>query len=254
MIKNKLKASIYHLLISLSVVSCILLFVFNYWYPGVLSEVSGLAQIVFIMVAIDLVLGPLLTFVVYRKDKSKRALTLDFAVIGAVQITALVYATHTIYQGHPIYVTYAADRFTVITANEVDPKQAIHDRFKKSKLAGPDLAFAKQPDDPKEAEAIMFGVLNGAPDIDKRPNLYEPIEKHLDDVFAKSIKVERLLAREDTKKEFMKFIDKHGDHEQFALLPLSGQGKDVIWALSKETGKPVDIINVNPWAMVVNAK
>ncbi|MEE9302841.1 MAG: TfpX/TfpZ family type IV pilin accessory protein [Thiotrichaceae bacterium] len=252
MFKNKLKASLTHLLISIVVVSALLAFVFLYWYPGVLAEVSGLKQVVIIMVAIDLVLGPLLTFVVFKPKKPK--LAFDLAMIGLFQISALVYATFVIYEGHPLYVTYAVDRFIVITANEVDPNQATLNIFKKSKLAGPDLAFAKQPEDSKEAERIMFNVMiEGGPDIDKRPNLYEPLDEHLDDVFSRSIDPEKLLAREDTKREFMKFIDKHGDKEDYAYLPLSGQGKDVIWALSKKTGKPVDIINVNPWAMAVNS-
>lgn len=251
MFKPKLKASFYHLLISMLVVGAILAFVFNYWYPGALSEVSGLTQIVLIMVAIDLVLGPLLTFVVYKPQKPK--LAFDLAAIALMQISALVYGTYTIYEGHPLYITYAADRFTIITANEVDPKQAVLDEFKKSKLAGPDLAFAKQPDDPKEAEKLMFDVLDGAPDIDKRPNLYMPLKDNLESVFAKSIDTSKLLKHEETKKEFMKFVEEHGDHEKFAFLPLSGQGKDVIWAIDRASGEPRDIININPWAMVVNS-
>lgn len=249
MLKDKFKASLYHLLISIGVVGALLTFVVLYWYPG-LAKVSGLTTIVMMMVAIDLVLGPLLTFVVYKPKKPK--LAFDLTMIGLFQISALAYATFTIYEGHPLYVTYAVDRFTIVTASEVDPQKAKHSLFKKSKLTGPDLAFAKQPDDAKEVEKIMFDVLSGAPDIDKRPNLYEPVEKHLDDIFSRSIDTKKLLANEKTKQEFMKFVDKHGDKNDFAYLPLSGQGKDVIWALSKKTGKPVDIININPWAMVVN--
>ncbi len=251
MFKTKLKASFYHLLISIGVVGSLLTFVFLYWYPGVLAEISGLTQIVVIMIVIDLVLGPLLTFVVYRPGKPK--LAFDLAMIGLFQIIALGYATLTIYEGHPLYITYATDRFVVVTANEVDPQQATHQAFRKSRLTGPTLAFAKQPDDTKEAEKIMFDVLTrGAPDIDKRPRLYEPINKHLETVFSRSINTEKLLAHEDTKREFMAFIDKYGDEKNFAFLPLTGPGKDVIWALNRKTGKPVDIINVNPWAMVAN--
>lgn len=251
MFKHKFKASFTHLLISTAVVGALLTFVFLYWYPG-MAKVSGLTEIVLIMIAIDLILGPLLTFVVYKPHKPK--LAFDLAMIAIMQVSALGYATYTIYEGHPLYITYAADRFTIITASEVDPNKAVLDEFKKSKLAGPNLAYAKQPEDPKEAEKIMFDVLGGAPDIDKRPHLYEPLKDNLDSVFAKSIDTSKLLKNDDTKKEFMKFIDKHGDQEQFAFLPLSGQGKDVIWAIDRASGEPKDIININPWALVVNTK
>ena len=151
------------------------------------------------MVAIDLTLGPLLTFIVYKSGK--RGLAFDLAVIGVFQIAALAYATYTIYEGHPVYITYAADRFTLITANEVDPQKAKLSIFKKSKLAGPSIAYAKQPDDPKEAGKIMLDVvLSGAPDIDKRPELYDTIDKHLVDVFAKSINPEKMLKHKETKE------------------------------------------------------
>ncbi len=250
MFKSKLKASVTHLMLSAIVIGTLLTFVHLYWYPGVIANIAGLSAIVIIMVAIDLTLGPLLTFIVYKPGK--QGLAFDLAVIGVFQIAALAYATHTIYEGHPIYITYAADRFTLITANEVDPQQAKLEVFKKSKLTGPSIAYAKQPDNPKKAEKIMFDVLAGAPDIDKRPELYESIDKHLVDVFAKSIDPEKMLKHEATKAELMKFIDKHGHQDKFAYLPLSGQGKDVIWALDKKTGKPVDVININPWTMAVN--
>ena len=252
MLKHKIKASLTHLMISIGVVGAILTFVFLYWYPGMLAEVSGLTQIVLIMIGIDLALGPLLTFVIFKPKKPK--LAFDLTMIGLFQVIALSYAIFTIYEGHPLYIAYATDRFVVVTANEVDPNEATHEEFKKSKLTGPSLVFAKKPDDLIEAEKILFSVLEGAPDIDKRPKLYEPIEENLDAVFSRSIDTKKLLAHKDTKKEFMKFIDKYGEEQNFVFLPLTGQGKDVIWALSKKTGKPVDIININPWYMAVNVK
>ena len=251
MFNSKLKASITHLVLSAIVIGVLLAFVFLYWYPGAIANIAGLSTIVMMMVAIDLTLGPLLTFIVYKPGK--RGLVFDLTIIGAFQIAAMAYATHTIYEGHPIYITYAADRFTLITANEVDPQKAKLAIFKKSKLAGPTIAYAKQPDDPKEAGKIMLDVvLTGAPDIDKRPELYDTFDKHLVDVFSKSIDPEKMLKHEATKAELMKFTDKHGHQDKFAFLPLSGQGKDVIWALDKKTGKPVDVININPWTMAVN--
>ena len=250
MFKIKLKAFLTHLAISTVIIGILLSFIFLYWYPSVFAYIAGLSTIIIIMVAIDLVLGPALTFILYKPKKP--GLLLDLSLIAIFQVAALAYATHTIYEGHPLYVTYAVDRFTLVTANDVNPEKAVLDTFKKSKLTGPMLAYAQQPDDPKEAQKILFEVLAGAPDIDKRPELYKPIEKHLNEIFAKSINPEKLLKHDSTKKELMKFVKQYGSYETFALLPLSGQSKDVIWALDKKTGKPIDIININPWSMSVN--
>ncbi len=249
---SKLKASAIHLLISLIVVTSLLVFVWTYWFPGALAEVTGLSHIVIILVTIDLIMGPVLTFVLFKPNKPK--LKFDLSIVAVIQIAALSYGMFTIYKGHPLYVTYAVDRFTIVTANEVDPQRAKIKKYIKSKFTGPDMAFAKIPEDQEAANKLLFEVLEGAPDIDKRPELYHLYEDNLDNVFAKSINLERIFKNKDTKKELLKFLDTHGDKDQFAFLPLSGNGKDVIWAISKKTGKPVDIININPWAMAVNVK
>ncbi|HHL18367.1 MAG TPA: hypothetical protein ENJ33_01380 [Thiothrix sp.] len=250
MLTKKLTASLYHFLISLLIVGAFLAFVKFYWYPGHLLAISGVTSILLILVAIDITLGPLMTFVVYKPNKPK--LKLDLSIIAALQIAAFSYGMFTIYQGHPLYVVYAVNSFTVATANEIDPNDVSNKQLLKSKLAGPQIAFAKMPKDPKESADILFGAFAGKPDIDKLPQYFEPYDKHLDDIFAKSIDLTKLLDKKDTKQELEKFFSHNGDKGDFAYLPLVGKSKDVIWAFNKKTGKPAGIINIDPYQMAVN--
>ncbi len=249
---KKLKASLYHFLISLLIVGAFLAVVKFYWYPGSLLDISGVFTILLILIGIDLTLGPLMTFIVYRPKKPK--LKLDLAVIAALQIAAFSYGIFTVYQTHPLYIIYAGSGFSVIAANEVNPREATDKTFMKSKLAGPNIGFAKSPDDPKEAADILFGAFAGEPDIHQRPKYYVPYDKHLDDIFSKSIDLTKLLDKDDTKKELEKFFNKHGDKDDFAYLPLEGKSKDVIWAFNRKTGKPAGVIDISPYSRMVNNK
>lgn len=251
MFTKKLKASLYHFLISLLIIGSFLTLVKFYWYPGPLLDISGVTSILLILIAIDLMLGPLLTFVVYKPKKPK--LKLDLSVIAGLQIVAFSYGMFTIYQGHPLYVVYAVNSFTVATANEIDPNDVSNKHLLKSKLAGPQITFAKMPEDSKKSADILFGAFAGKPDIDKLPQYFQPYEKHLDDIFAKSIDLTKLLDKKDTKKELEEFFSHHGDKGDFAYLPLEGKSKDVIWAFNKATGKPAGIIDIDPYNMAVNS-
>ncbi|MGB0848138.1 MAG: hypothetical protein ACPGSM_15535, partial [Thiolinea sp.] len=125
MIKQKLKASSLHLLVSALVVGCFVAFILTVWYPNPFFSISGLSSILLMMLAIDLILGPLLTFIIYRPKKN--TLKLDLTVIATIQVAALFYGAFTVYEAHPLYVAFAGDRFTPINANEVNPSKAKFD-------------------------------------------------------------------------------------------------------------------------------
>lgn len=248
MIKQKLKAALIHLSISALVVGCFLAFALTVWYPEPFFSISGLTSILLILVTVDVILGPLLTLVVFKPLKS--TLKFDLAVIAMVQIAALAYGMHTIYEAHPLYVAYAGDRFTPINANEVSPDKAKYDELKKSKLSSPTVVYVQKPTDPAEMSRVTMEVLSGKPDLDARPEYYEPFDKFTREVLAHGLKPDILFATPAHRQKLAQFLNEHGKTaSDYAFLPLSGKEKDVIWALSRETGKPVGMIDINPWQL-----
>lgn len=67
---EKIRAFAVHFLISALVCSLFSCFAFWVWYPGPLSARLGLWHILLLLVMVDVVLGPLMTFIVYRKGKN----------------------------------------------------------------------------------------------------------------------------------------------------------------------------------------
>src|SRR5258708_5635933 len=98
----RLKAFSLHLVSSAAVLTLILGSLYFGWYrwPGwYLTDVS---QVVLVMVGVDVVLGPTLTFIVANRKKSRRELARDIGIIVAVQLCALTYGSASLWSGRPL--------------------------------------------------------------------------------------------------------------------------------------------------------
>ncbi len=65
----RLKAFAIHLAISALIALTVIGLVFFIWYPSPLHTALGVTQIFLILLAVDVVLGPLLTLLVYKAGK-----------------------------------------------------------------------------------------------------------------------------------------------------------------------------------------
>ncbi len=247
MLLSKLKASGIHLLLSLVIISLAIGLIIIFWFPDSLIKVSNFKEIALLIVSIDLVLGPLLTFVVYKPKK--KSLKFDLSTIALVQLSALVYGLFTLYQAHPVFITFNVDRFTLVRAVDANPEKTKYDSLKISTLSSPKLVIAKLPEDQKERSELLLQVATkGASDIDLRPEYYHPYEDNISEILAKSLDPNILFEKSESKEKLEKFIRKFGKSKgDYAYFPLEGTSKDVIWVLDRKTAKPIDIIDVNPW-------
>lgn len=121
LIQAKFKASLIHFLVSLSIFGLVLAWVWFVAYPDVYFSMAGAVQGLTLVFLVDVVLGPLLSFLVYNPKKPKKEIISDFAIIGLVQVCALVYGVNTLYQEHPkAVVVYHKSSATVFNKRELD--------------------------------------------------------------------------------------------------------------------------------------
>lgn len=120
LILSKLKAGLIHFLVSLSIFGLVFAWVWFIAYPDVYFSMAGAVQGLTLVFLVDVVLGPLLSFLVYNPKKPKKEIISDFAIIGVVQLGALLYGVQTLYQEHPkAVVVYQKSSATVITQREL---------------------------------------------------------------------------------------------------------------------------------------
>jgi hypothetical protein len=112
---NRYQAFAIHLVISLILFLIILLCLTQYWYPGILFDTGNGWKAIGIIIGIDLILGPLLTILVF--NPVKKSLRFDLTIIGMVQISALIYGSWTIYSSRPVALAFINNSFATIYAN-----------------------------------------------------------------------------------------------------------------------------------------
>lgn len=117
---NAFRAAFVHLLLSATIASIVAVLVFGRWFPSPLRELVGGTELFWLIVAVDVVCGPLLTFVVFNPSKPQPELRRDIALVALIQLLALGYGLHTLSQARPLVLAYEVDRFRLITYADLD--------------------------------------------------------------------------------------------------------------------------------------
>lgn len=108
-----------HLLGSVAVAALAALLVFFVWYPTPTAQLLAVGRIYVVLLAVDVVCGPLLTLVLASPRKSGREFLLDLSLVALVQLAALGYGMHALYSARPVAYVFEQDRLVLVTANEV---------------------------------------------------------------------------------------------------------------------------------------
>lgn len=114
---NRYQAFAVHMAISLVIFFILLVCITQYWYPGILFDTGNGWKAIGMIVGIDLVLGPLLTLIVFNHNKS--SLKLDLAIIALVQTAALAYGSWTIHQTRPVAIAFVNKSFITLYADSI---------------------------------------------------------------------------------------------------------------------------------------
>lgn len=122
---------------------------------------------------VTVVLGPVLTLVVFKPGKP--SLRFDLATIFVIQLGALGHGLWVAAESRPAYLVVTLHRAVLVHANELHEVPAPTDRFARPGWLGPAVVFAEAPRNPEARNALLFDVLGGAPDAEYRPGLYRDI-------------------------------------------------------------------------------
>ena len=116
--KNRWLAFVSHFGISWVIFIVLLLLIVFFWYPGALFAAAGGWQGIRIVIGVGLVLGPLLTLIVYDITKPRKVLYRDLFVIALIQLSSLTAGVYIVFHERPIAVIYAYDKFYVLKHND----------------------------------------------------------------------------------------------------------------------------------------
>ena len=170
---SRWKAAAIHLLISFLVVGAVVLAITLIWYPPAIWSMAKVAQLILIMAVVDVVIGPLLTLIVFRSDKP--SLRFDLSVIALLQVAALAYGLFSVWQSRPVFIvgTGNVGRFNLVFANDIDPEYLAQadSRYAELPWFGPRLVGAELPLDQALRQQLMWEGMSGY-DIQFQPRYF----------------------------------------------------------------------------------
>jgi hypothetical protein len=249
--KFRLKAFSLHLLGSATTLTLILGTLYFGWYrwPGL--HLADATAVVTVLVGVDLVLGPLMTFIIASKSKARRVLARDIGIIVAVQICALIYGSASLWSGRPLYYTFSVNILQMVQAYDIDSQEANLGRQQNPELAPhwysfPRWIWAPLPADPEERQKIVTGAITGAADVVSMPRYFKPWEQGLPSLRAQLKKVDDVpYFSRGEKKKLREHIKEAGfSADQMNTMPLTGRGKPLLAVFDLANLKIVGIFKV----------
>ena len=239
--KDKLKAFFIHLAISLLMVLAAYFLIYLLWYPTPLFKATDAGKIFIMILIVDLVLGPLLTFIVYKKNK--RTLRMDLTIVVLIQLSALGYGLYSVYDARPVWMAYVADRFELVRVNDIIEDDELE--YDLPKL-GPQYVYVdlERQDASEKLDSILKETeYNISPA--QRPKFYNNFDLAKPLILKNSQDV-ALLNNYNDSVEVKNILKKYPQADSF--VPLKANAVDMTVLIDRENqGQIIKIVDLRPW-------
>lgn len=252
--KDRLQAFLVHALLSALLLSAALALVALVWYPAPLFWADGGREVIVLIALVDVIMGPALTFAVYRKGK--KSLKFDLGVIAALQLAALAYGSMVMYQQRPVFVAFTMDRFYTVTAEQVEtmaPKK-LKDLTALMPRAS-NWVYVGMPQDRNALRQLFLGQGEGGEVVlSLRSDLYQPLdEANLRRAMSKAVDIRAMLknearkTRENDRLVLGSFLaEQRITESDVAFLPFVARYRQMFVAYRKSDAKLIGFLEIKP--------
>ena len=241
---KRLKFFIGHLFISFLIALVVISIVFFIWYPSPLAKAVGVTHIFLMLIAIDVVVGPILGFIVYKEGK--KSLKFDLAVVILLQLSALSFGVYSIAQGRPVWVSYVADRFELVRNNDLinDHIDQALPQFQNPSWLQPQYVAVKVSDNVNQRNDDLFAEVMGGISLAQRPERYVDFVQAKPQLQQRTKSLKELNQYNDVK-QVERIVSKYPQATGF--VPLKANAVDMVVLINKEKGEVVKIVDLRPW-------
>lgn len=233
--KNKFKFFLSHLALSAILSLIIMAVVFFVWYPFPLASATGVSTIFLMLLAIDMVLGPLLGFFVYKSGK--KTLKLDLGIIIILQICAMSYGVFNIFEGRPVWIVYNVDRFDLIRANDIE--------INSNNWFGPKYIAVQLSKNNEQRNTDLFNEVLGGVSITQQPSRYVSLGEVKKEIQSRARNLSE-LKNYNINVNLDDLAKKYGQADGW--LPLKANAKDMVVLVNKKEGNVIQIVDLRPWS------
>lgn len=248
----RLRAFSLHLLASAVAITLILGSLYLGWYRWPGWYLADVTRVVFVMVCVDVVLGPMLTLIIANKNKPRRELVRDIGIIVVVQLCALIYGSISLWDGRPLYYAFSQNALSLVQAYDIDAEQADLGRQQNAELAPhwyslPRWVFVPMPEDAKEREKVAKAVAAGGDDVISMPEYYKPWDLGLASLRGQLRKAGELqFFTGAEKKKLKRRMDAAGlSSDESNSIPFTGRGRPLLAVFDPATLKIAATLKAN---------
>jgi len=243
------KAAGIHLLISLIVISLVGAGLLFLWYGWPLFQLMGGARLLLLLGVVDLVVGPLLTLIVFKRGKP--SLRFDLTVIALLQAAFLAYGLHMMAISRPVFLVALVDRFELVFANELsdeDLAEGERPEFRTRSWTGPRLVGGELGTTSKERLDLAMSGFAGK-DIQFLPRQYTDYETVRPLLLQKAEPAEKLAATSDGARHALEAAAASLGRPLSALatLPIISRRARATMLLDPATGEVLRPVSLDPW-------
>ena len=239
------KAAAIHLGISAAVTGLVLFAMLTLWYPPPLFLAEGGGDLLAILIPVDIVLGPLITLVIFKTGKP--GLRRDLGIVAFLQAAALIYGCYVMMQTRPVFIAFSIDQFLVVRASDLDDadiEQAQQTGYGSLSLTGPKTVAVVLPTDKAELGKLLANSLQSGKGLHRMPRLFAPYEAHATEALQRSRPV-YLLRKHDMAlaNKIEGLIQQYGlKSADLSYLPFQTRGGDGLALIDGKTGKLVKLV------------
>lgn len=249
---SRFKAFAIHFGISLLIFLVLLYFILVQWYPQPLFSTDGGWKVIRIIAGVDLVLGPLLTLIVFKAGKP--GLKFDLTMIALVQFLALTWGVWNTYNERPVALVYTIDYFTPVPAHQLAEQGMTTDKLKKLGDSWPVLIYI---DIPKEKlSSMLIKAYKAGKPLYLFTELYEKLSKEQASILKQnSMNLDKYVKdKPKLKKIYQQSLLSIPTKANISYLALHSREKWVTAAFDLDSGKIIHTIDIEPSAYMFAQK
>lgn len=243
---TRLKAFASHLGISLIIFLVLLYLITFIWYPPPFFSTDGGWQGIRIIIGVDLVLGPLLTLIVFKPGKP--GLKFDLTMIGLIQAGALTWGIWTIHHQRAIAAVYVENYFAPVPLYEIKGQGMTLDKLKHFGQHPPYWVFSNLPNNMDAMQKIRLDALRMGRPLYTFTRYYKPVDhRAIETMRAKSLDMAKWVkGKPDAIKIYQRFMHQHKKESDLIFLPWHGRDKYEIIAMNAATRRYVGRLDIAP--------
>ncbi|NRB39886.1 MAG: hypothetical protein HRU20_15695 [Pseudomonadales bacterium] len=165
----------WHLLFSVLIFVILFFVITLFWFPGVFMYMGGW-QGVKIVAGVDLILGPLLTLLIY--NKAKKGIKMDLCIIALFQLSCLTAGVYLVYQERPLVQIFGLDVVYVHGITDLEQYDISREDIANFSGSYPKKLYLDLPKDKTAVSAMDFSssFVDGV-SLDYRQDLYREMNE-----------------------------------------------------------------------------